>query len=107
MAELVYVYKSRRKARTYLYLKEKDAFSTVPSGLMDAFGAPHFVMVFALEKRRELPKVKIEDLRLALNDKGYFLRIDLEEEEENLLNVERARHGLPPLEKERIDAFFH
>ena len=68
---LVYVYKSRRKLRTYLYVPEKDVFSHIPSGLMDAFGAPEFVMVFALRKERNLPKVTPEQLAQALDEKGF------------------------------------
>ena len=107
MERLVYVYKSRRKMRTYLYVPEKDVFSHIPSGLMDAFGAPEFIMVFALHKHRKLQKITPEELECALNEKGYLLRIDLEDEEENMLNQERARHGLPPLEKDQIHDFFH
>ena len=104
---VVYVYKSLKKQRTYLYLKEKDAFGALPQALLDAFGAPHFVMVFALDKRQSLPKVSIPQLRQALEEKGFFLRIDLDDVEENLLNQERIRNGLPPLEKDKITEFFH
>lgn len=107
MDRLVYVYKSRRKLRTFLYVPEKDVFSHIPSGLMDAFGAPEFVMVFALHKERKLQKITPEELTKALDEKGYLLRIDLESEEENMLNQERARRGLPPLEKEQISDYFH
>ena len=78
MAErLVFVYKSRNKQGRYLYLKEKDVFSHIPAGLLDAFGTPEFVMMFALSKHKTLPKVKVEDLEEALATKGYFLRIDI------------------------------
>lgn len=107
MDRLVYVYKSRRKLRTFLYVPEKDVFSHIPAALMDAFGAPEFVMVFALKKERKLQKITVEELNRALDEKGYLLRIDLESEEDNLLNQERKRLGLPPLEKEQIGEFFH
>lgn len=108
MEKLVFVYKSPKKSRRmYLYLREKDVFSCVPSGLLDAFGAPQFVMMFALSRHKSLPKVSPEELSAALDSKGYFLRIDLEDVEENMLNIERKRLGLPPLEKEQIDGFFH
>ena len=104
---LVFVYKSSSKARRWLYLAEKDAFSVVPSGLLDAFGAPKFVMMFALGKHRNLPKVTPEQLEQALSEKGYFVRIDLEDEEESLINEERRYRGLPPLDKEKLNEFFH
>ncbi|WP_317383487.1 YcgL domain-containing protein [Anaerobiospirillum succiniciproducens] len=107
MERLAYVYKSRKKLRTYLYIPEKDVFSHIPSGLMDAFGAPEFVMVFKLHKERKLPKITAEDLIKAFDEKGFMLRIDLESEEDNMLNQERARLGLPPLEREQISDYFH
>ncbi|MCL1603395.1 YcgL domain-containing protein [Succinatimonas hippei] len=97
--QLVFVYKSLKKNNMFLYLARKDAFADVPSGLLDAFGAPKFVLMFALSKKRTLVKVTHEELSKALTEKGYFLRIDIEDEEENLLNQERKRLGLPPLEK--------
>lgn len=107
MERLAYVYKSRNKLRTYLYIPEKDVFSHIPSGLMDAFGAPEFVMVFKLHKERKLQKITAEDLIKAFDEKGFMLRIDLESEEDNMLNQERARLGLPPLEREQISEYFH
>ncbi len=104
---LVFVYKSTKKARTYLYMRDKDIFSCVPADLLTAFGEPKFVMMFALSRHPTLPKVSVNELAQALNDKGYFLRIDLEDPEENLLNVERRRLGLPPLEHDAIKDFFH
>jgi len=107
MAErLVFVYKSQNKQGRYLYLKEKDVFSHIPAGLLDAFGVPLFVMMFALSKHKSLPKVKVEDLEKALDEKGYFLRIDLENLEENLVNQERIFRGLPSLSKEELADMF-
>lgn len=107
MERLVYVYKSRRKLRTFLYVPEKDVFSHIPADLLNAFGAPEFVMVFALKKDRKLQKITVEELTRALDEKGYLLRIDLEDVEENLLNQERKRLGLPPLDTDAIHDFMH
>ena len=96
---IVYVYKSLKRDKAYLYLKEKDVFSHIPSALLDAFGAPHFVLMFALNEKRNLPKVDPIALDRALDQKGYFLRIDIDDEENNLLNIERKRLGLQPLEE--------
>lgn len=104
---IVYVYKSSRKPRTYLYVREKDVFSCVPDGLLSAFGEPKFLMMFALHRHPNLPKITPQELEAALADKGYFLRIDLQQEEENLLNVERRLKGLPPIARDEINDFFH
>ena len=84
---LVFVYKSHNKQGRYLYLKEKDVFSHIPAALLDAFGTP-------------------EDLDKALEEKGYFLRIDLEDVEENLINQERKFRGMPLLSKEELSDLF-
>lgn len=103
---LVFVYKSHNKQGRYLYLKEKDVFSHIPVALLDAFGTPEFVMMFALSKHKSLPKVSVEDLDKALEEKGYFLRIDLEDVEENLINQERKFRGMPLLSKEELSDLF-
>ncbi|MDO5351790.1 MAG: YcgL domain-containing protein [Succinatimonas sp.] len=103
---LVFVYKSASKPRHYLYLAQKDIFSDVPTGLLNAFGVPKFMMMFSLSKHKNLPKVSYEKLEEALATKGYFLRIDLESEEENLINQERIYNGLKPLSKEELTELF-
>ena len=99
---LVFVYKSQTKNGRYLYLKEKDVFSHIPAQLLDAFGVPKFVMMFALSKHKNLPKVTPEEL----DEKGYFLRIDLDDVEENLINQERKLKGLPLLSKSELEDLF-
>ena len=107
MAErLVFVYKSKNKQGRYLYVKEKDVFSHIPAGLLDAFGEPVFVMMFALSKHKQLPKVDPQKLDCALDEKGYFLRIDVENVEENLVNLERKYRGLEPLSQDELNEFF-
>ena len=74
---------------------------------MDAFGNPKFMMAFMLEKHENIQKISKEELRNALESKGFLLRMDLESEEESWLNEERRLKGLPPLTKEQLDAFYH
>ena len=71
-SSMVYVYKSLKSPRRWLYLAVKDAFAVVPGGLLDAFGAPSFVMAFDLNRHARLPKITPEQLRQALSDKGYL-----------------------------------
>ncbi|MBO6258211.1 MAG: YcgL domain-containing protein [Succinivibrio sp.] len=103
---IVFVYKSAQKARHWLYMAEKDAFAKLPEGLLTAFGTPKFVMMFALSKHRQLPKISREQLENALNEKGYLLRIDLEDEEESLINQERRYRGHEPLDKDQLRELF-
>ncbi|MBQ9275490.1 MAG: YcgL domain-containing protein [Succinivibrio sp.] len=104
---IVYVYKSSKRLRGYLYLREKDDFSVLPEALFTAFGMPQFLMMFALKKHPVLPKITPEQLQAALDEKGFLLRIDTEEDEESLINEERRYRGLPPLTREQLNDFFH
>ena len=61
---------------------------------------------FDEELKKFYPSLEIEDLEEALNTKGYFLRIDLEDVEENLINQERKYRGLDPLSKEELSDLF-
>ncbi len=82
---LVAVYKSSKKAETYLYVPKRDDFSSVPKALMDTFGNAIFVMLFPLQKRNKLAQVDIEKLKSELNEKGFYLQIP--PPQENLLKT--------------------
>ena len=49
---MVYVYKSSKKLRTYLYIERKDDFSKIPGAMLEAFGNPKFMMAFMPQKHR-------------------------------------------------------
>ena len=63
-------------------------------------------MMFALSKHKHIEKISVPELQSALDEKGYFIRIDLETLEENLINQERRYRGLAPLSKEELDDMF-
>lgn len=104
---IVFVYKSEKRPRTYLYMNRKNDFSPLPEGMLDVFGIPKFVMMFELSRHPNLPRVSPEELSRALEERGYLLRVDTENEAENMINQERAYRGLPPLTKEELLSFFH
>lgn len=69
------VYKSSRKADTYLFVKKRDSFEDVPTALMDMFGVPQLVMVFPIAKRESLGMADIHRVRTAMEENGYYLQI--------------------------------
>lgn len=69
------VYKSSRKADTYLFVKKRDYFDDVPVALMDMFGVPQLVMVFPIAKRESLGMADIDKVRAAMKENGYYLQI--------------------------------
>ena len=50
------VYKSAKKAQTYLFINKRDDFSEVPEALMKMFGKPEMVTVLNNPKGRRLTK---------------------------------------------------
>ena len=44
------VYKSRKKAETYLFIERREDFSRVPEALMSTFGRPELVLMTKLAR---------------------------------------------------------
>ncbi|MCW3174056.1 YcgL domain-containing protein [Shewanella subflava] len=82
------VYKSSRKADTYLFVEKRDVFNDVPQPLMDMFGTPKLVMLVPLTKRDSLALADIEKVKSELKAKGYYLQ--LPPPNENLLEQHKA-----------------
>ena len=72
---LVAVYKSSKKAETYLYIPKRDDFSAVPQALLDTFGKAIFVMLLPLGKRNKLAQLDSAKLHAELINKGFYLQI--------------------------------
>jgi uncharacterized protein len=72
---LCYIYRSERKADTYLYLLEKDDFSVVPSELLNVFGEPEFSFQFELSPDRQLAKENPAEVYNNLKQQGYHLQM--------------------------------
>ena len=68
---MVYVYKSSKKLRTYLYIERKDDFSKIPGAMLEAFGNPKFMMAFMPQKHKVLQKISREELLEALDTRAY------------------------------------
>ncbi len=69
------VYKSPRKADTYLYVEKRDNFSTVPEVLMKQFGVPIFVMLVALDKRAIVAGMDKTKLVERTHTEGFYLQL--------------------------------
>ncbi len=69
------IYKSLKKADTYLYVNKREDFSDVPKPLLEAFGKPHFAMMLDLTSRTHLAQVDIDKVKTDLSEKGYFLQV--------------------------------
>lgn len=85
---LCVVYRSTKKAQTYLFVNKRDDFSAVPEGLMTVFGKPTLVTVINLASKEKLAMSDINKVRENLADVGYFLQ--LPPPTEDLLKTHKA-----------------
>ncbi|MFT6269654.1 MAG: hypothetical protein ACJAVV_002481 [Alphaproteobacteria bacterium] len=69
------VYKSPRKADTFLYVEKRDDFAAVPEGLMKQFGVPIFVMLIPLSKRETVAGINRDKLVERIQAEGFYLQL--------------------------------
>jgi uncharacterized protein YcgL (UPF0745 family) len=69
------VYRSGRKAETYLYLARSQEFKDLPPELQQAFGEPFFVMHLNLTPERRLARLDTERVLQHLEAHGFFLQL--------------------------------
>lgn len=72
---LCVIYKSPKKAFTYLFVKSRDDFSEVPEALMQTFGTPTLVTVVNLATKEKLAMADLEKVKTNLVDKGFYLQL--------------------------------
>jgi len=77
------IYKSPKKANTYLFVETRDDFSKAPSALMTTFGKPILVTLVNLATKQKLGFADLKKVKNNLIDKGYYLQ--LPPPQENLL----------------------
>ncbi len=75
-----YVYRSSKKADTYLYLLQKDEFAHLPAGLLSVFGKPEFALEFELTLDRKLAAADAKQVMSNLATQGYYLQMPAENE---------------------------
>lgn len=69
-----YVYKSQRKADTYVYLAARDDFERLPESLRLQLGALQFVLDVALTAERKLAREDVATVRDNLVHRGFHLQ---------------------------------
>ncbi|MEI5638042.1 MULTISPECIES: YcgL domain-containing protein [unclassified Pseudoalteromonas] len=89
---LTAVYKSPKKADTYLFVTKRDDFSDVPEPLLNTFGNPIYVMMVNLAKRQKLGIADLDTVKQKLTDDGFYLQ--LPPHTENLLDEFKKQNGV-------------
>ncbi|MFT4178350.1 MAG: YcgL domain-containing protein [Thermomonas sp.] len=69
-----YVYKSLKKADTYVYLAVRDDFTRLPEPLRAQLGGLQFVLDVALTPDRKLARENPETVRANLAERGFHLQ---------------------------------
>jgi len=72
---LCFVYKSAKKSDTYLYVSQKDDFSTVPDALIQMLGRLEYVMELDLDTKEKLAQADIRQVRSQLRGQGFYLQL--------------------------------
>ncbi len=70
-----YVYKSVRKADTFVYLREREGFGLLPEALRDTLGELRFVLEVALTAERRLAREDAGVVRAHLAERGWHLQM--------------------------------
>ena len=71
---LAFVYKSLRKADTYLYLATRDDLACLPEPLRTQLGGLQFVLEVALTPERRLARENPDVVRSNLASRGFHLQ---------------------------------
>ena len=69
-----YVYKSLKKADTYVYLAARDDFTRLPEPLRTQLGSLEFVLDVALTPERKLAREDVAVVRDNLVARGFHLQ---------------------------------
>lgn len=69
------VYKSRRQADLYLYLRNDLSLQALPPSLRELLGLVEPVMALTLTPQRKLARETVTQVMSALRQHGYFLQM--------------------------------
>ncbi len=86
------VYKSLKKADTFLYVEKRDDFSKVPKGLLETFGTPIFVILINTEKKTSVAGLAQSDFIRKFEENKFYLQ--LPPKTEDLMEAHRLANGL-------------
>ena len=82
------IYKSPKKAQTYLFVQTRDDFSAVPEALMKTFGTPILVTLINLATKEKLAMADLDKVKDNLNEQGFYLQ--LPPPQEDMLKAHKA-----------------
>lgn len=69
-----FVYKSLRRAETYVYLRAADTMDVLPAAMAEQLGNLAFVIQIELAPTRKLARENVEEVMINLAAQGYHLQ---------------------------------
>lgn len=69
-----FVYKSLRKAETYVFLKSAEKFDVLPGPIAEQLGTLAFVIEIELCSERKLARANVDEVMVNLDAQGYHLQ---------------------------------
>lgn len=88
------VYRSPKKAETYLYLDKQQGMECVPEALLASFGTPQLVFTLIMTPDKKLARVSGERVWQQLQTAGYFLQMPPPPDTEHQA-IHQHNHKLP------------
>jgi uncharacterized protein YcgL (UPF0745 family) len=71
----VSVYRSLKKAQTYVYLPSDQDYESLPEALIEQFGDAVLFLTFELHEKKKLAQVEAKSVLAALRNQGFFLQL--------------------------------
>jgi uncharacterized protein YcgL (UPF0745 family) len=69
------IFRSSRKAESYLYVDKAKGLADVPEALMAQFGEPQSVMTMMLDSGRKLARANAAEVLAKIEEQGYYLQL--------------------------------
>lgn len=76
-----FVYRSRHRDDTFLYIAKKDDFSEIPEALLRVFGEPEYSFEFELTSERKLVKEDTQEVIKNMESRGFHLQMPPQNQE--------------------------
>ena len=89
-----FVYKSLKKADTFVYFARRDDFAPLPAALTQALGTLSFVLEFDLDPQRRLAREDAATVRANLETRGFHVQMPPPPSGEAVVWPESMPHAL-------------
>lgn len=78
--QFISVFRSSKKADTYIFVRRGQAWDELPEALRSVFGAPQHAMDLLLTEDRQLARTTGKDVLEAIEEKDFYLQMPDEQE---------------------------